>query len=104
MLSTYGEGRGCECWCQCIQERKGKREREGDAHTQRHPECLWIDVAMFAPTKALMMNGAEVRPLSPRHLSAVMSATMTDVRSCRPLRRVSGDTGMGFAKALKTYV
>ena len=74
-----------------MQERKGEREREGDAHPQRHPECALIDVAMFAPTKALTMNGAEVRPFtSPRHLSVVMSATMTDVRSCRPLRRACG--------------
>ncbi len=41
---------------------------------------------MLAPTKALMMNGAEVRAEArPRHLRVVMSAMMTWVRSCRPL-------------------
>ena len=46
---------------------------------------------------ALMMKGAEVSPeTSPRHLRVVMSATMTDVSSCRPLEKgqpyCTGDT------------
>ena len=42
---------------------------------------------MFAPTKALMMKGVDMsEETRPRHLSVVISAMMTCVSSCSPLK------------------
>ena len=67
-------------------EREAGTRMANMPYPQRQPDRWRTCVEMLALTKALMMNGAEVRPETrPRHLRVVISATMTDVRSCNPL-------------------
>ena len=50
---------------------------------------------MFEPTNAFTMKGDEVKEdTRPRHLSVVISAIMTWVRSCSPLCTQSGECPM----------